>query len=60
MKVYKTEEIRNIAIVGGAGFQLPADLNMANGYVVRLTDNNGNICSKAFIMLLYPVLFSSV
>lgn len=32
----------------GFFFQLPADLNMANGYVVRLTDNNGNICSKAY------------
>lgn len=32
----------------GFFFQLPADLNMANGYIVRLTDNNGNICSKAY------------
>ena len=32
----------------GFFFQLPADLNMANGYIVRLTDDNGNICSKAY------------
>lgn len=32
----------------GFFFQLPADLNMANGYIVRLTDNNDNICSKAY------------
>lgn len=32
----------------GFFFSLPADLNMANGYVVRLTDANGNVCSKAY------------
>lgn len=34
--------------VGGFFFSLPADLDMANGYVVRLTDANGNVCSKAY------------
>lgn len=29
-------------------FSLPADLNMANGYIVRLTDTNNNVCSKAY------------
>lgn len=33
---------------GGFFFSLPADLDMANGYVVRLTDANGNVCSKAY------------
>ena len=33
---------------GGFFFSLPADLVMANGYVVRLTDANGNVCSKAY------------
>lgn len=32
----------------GFFFSLPADLNMANGYVVRLTDASGNVCSKAY------------
>lgn len=32
----------------GFFFQLPADLDMANGYIVRLTDTNNNICSKAY------------
>lgn len=32
----------------GFFFSLPADLNMANGYVVRLTDVSGNVCSKAY------------
>lgn len=32
----------------GFFFALPADLEMANGYVVRLTDTNGNVCSKAY------------
>lgn len=32
----------------GFFFQLPADLNMANGYIVRLTDDKGNICFKAY------------
>ena len=34
--------------VDGFFFSLPADLNMANGYVVRLTDASGNVCSKAY------------
>ena len=29
-------------------FSLPADLNMAAGYIVRLTDTNNNVCSKAY------------
>lgn len=33
---------------GGFFFSLPANLDMANGYVVRLTDANGNVCSKAY------------
>lgn len=32
----------------GFFFSLPADLDMAEGYVVRLTDANGNVCSKAY------------
>ena len=32
----------------GFFFSLPAGLDMANGYVVRLTDANGNVCSKAY------------
>lgn len=32
----------------GFFFSLPADLNMAEGYVVRLTDASGNVCSKAY------------
>ena len=32
----------------GFFFSLPADLDMANGYVVRLTDASGNVCSKAY------------
>ncbi len=34
--------------VDGFFFSLPADLNLANGYVVRLTDASGNVCSKAY------------
>ena len=34
--------------VDGFFFRLPADLDMANGYVVTLTDAVGNICSKAY------------
>ncbi len=29
-------------------FALPADLELANGYIIYLTDSNGNICSKAY------------
>lgn len=29
-------------------FSLPADLDMANGYIVSLTDAAGNVCSKAY------------
>jgi hypothetical protein len=29
-------------------FSLPADLDMSNGYVVSLTDANGNVCTKAY------------
>lgn len=32
----------------GFFFSLPADLDMSNGYVVRLTDAAGNVCSKAY------------
>lgn len=32
----------------GFFFRLPADLDMANGYVVTLTDGAGNVCSKAY------------
>ena len=32
----------------GFFFSLPADLNLENGYVVRLTDASGNVCSKAY------------
>ena len=32
----------------GFFFSLPADLDMTNGYVVRLTDASGNVCSKAY------------
>lgn len=32
----------------GFFFSLPADLDMSAGYVVRLTDAQGNICSKAY------------
>ncbi len=34
--------------VDGFFFALPADLEMADGYVVRLTDASGNVCSKAY------------
>ena len=34
--------------VDGFFFSLPADLNLENGYVVRLTDASGNVCSKAY------------
>lgn len=40
-------EVSNPA-VGGFFFSLPADLDMSEGYVVRLTDANGNVCSKAY------------
>lgn len=29
-------------------FALPAGLELANGYIIYLTDSNGNICSKAY------------
>lgn len=29
-------------------FALPADLDLAGGYMIYLTDSNGNICSKAY------------
>lgn len=29
-------------------FALPADLELADGYIIYLTDSNGNICSKAY------------
>ncbi len=29
-------------------FALPADLELAGGYMIYLTDSNGNICSKAY------------
>lgn len=57
---FKTEDTQNYGDGGVAAytienpskdgffFSLPADLNMANGYVVRLTDANGNVCSKAY------------
>ena len=32
----------------GFFFSLPADLNLSNGYVVRLTDASGNVCTKAY------------
>jgi hypothetical protein len=32
----------------GFFFALPADLDMSNGYVVSLTDANGNVCTKAY------------
>lgn len=32
----------------GFFFSLPADLDMTNGYVVRLTDVYGNVCTKAY------------
>lgn len=32
----------------GFFFSLPADLDMTNGYVVRLTDAYGNVCTKAY------------
>lgn len=32
----------------GFFFSLPADLNLEKGYVVRLTDASGNVCSKAY------------
>lgn len=34
--------------VEGFFFSLPADLDMAEGYVVSLTDAQGNVCSKAY------------
>ena len=34
--------------VEGFFFRLPADLDMSNGYIVRLTDAEGNVCSKAY------------
>ena len=33
----------------GFFFSLPADLDMSEGYVVRLTDTNGNVCTKAYV-----------
>ncbi|MBQ2784755.1 MAG: hypothetical protein IJE99_07155 [Alistipes sp.] len=32
----------------GFFFSLPADLDMSEGYVVTLTDVNGNVCAKAY------------
>ena len=32
----------------GFFFSLPADLDMTEGYVVRLTDASGNVCTKAY------------
>lgn len=32
----------------GFFFSLPADLDMSAGYIVRLTDANNNVCSKAY------------
>lgn len=32
----------------GFFFSLPADLAMSAGYIVRLTDNDGKVCSKAY------------
>ncbi len=32
----------------GFFFSLPADLDMSEGYVVTLTDANGNVCAKAY------------
>ena len=29
-------------------FALPADLELAGGYIIYLTDNSGNVCSKAY------------
>lgn len=29
-------------------FALPADLELAGGYMIYLTDNSGNVCSKAY------------
>lgn len=50
--VATTGEVAAYAIenpsVDGFFFSLPADLDMANGYVVRLTDASGNVCSKAY------------
>lgn len=40
-------EVSNPA-VGGFFFSLPGNLDMSDGYVVRLTDANGNVCSKAY------------
>ena len=40
-------EVSNPA-VGGFFFSLPGNLDMSEGYVVRLTDANGNVCSKAY------------
>lgn len=40
-------EVANPA-VAGFFFSLPADLDMSEGYVVTLTDTNGNVCSKAY------------
>lgn len=34
--------------VEGFFFRLPADLDMSEGYIVRLTDAQGNVCSKAY------------
>lgn len=40
-------EVANPA-ADGFFFSLPADLDMSEGYVVTLTDTNGNVCSKAY------------
>lgn len=43
----KSYEIENPS-VAGFFFALPADLDMSEGYIIRLTDVNGNVCSKAY------------
>ncbi|MBR2429599.1 MAG: hypothetical protein IKB15_06445 [Alistipes sp.] len=40
-------EIENPS-VGGFFFSLPADLDMKDGYIITLTDANGNVCLKAY------------
>lgn len=40
-------EVTNFS-ADGFFFSLPADLDMSEGYVVRLTDASGNVCTKAY------------
>ena len=40
-------EVTNFS-ADGFFFSLPADLDMSEGYVVRLTDISGNVCTKAY------------